>query len=80
MAGISDRRPKWYAGKVLGGSSMLNAMLYMRGHRDDYDEWESMGCDGWGYDDALRSRPWGRPGLAISPTAVGGSGRNEAPR
>ena len=53
MAGISDRRPKWYAGKVLGGSSMLNAMLYLRGHRDDYDEWESMGCDGWGYDDVL---------------------------
>ena len=53
MGGISDRRPKWYAGKVLGASSMLNAMLYLRGHRDDYDEWASMGCDGWGYDDVL---------------------------
>ncbi|WP_368186453.1 GMC family oxidoreductase [Aestuariibius sp. HNIBRBA575] len=38
-------------GKTLGGSSAINAMLYVRGHQTDYDEWAAMGCDGWGWKD-----------------------------
>jgi len=41
-------------GKVVGGSSSVNGMVYMRGHREDYDAWASEhGCEGWGYDDLL---------------------------
>ena len=43
----------WPRGKVLGGSSMLNYMLYVRGHKGDYDEWESLGLDGWGWENVL---------------------------
>jgi choline dehydrogenase-like flavoprotein len=47
-------RPRyWPRGKVIGGSSSMNAMMYVRGHRSDYDLWRQAGNAGWGYDDVL---------------------------
>ena len=40
-------------GRVLGGTSSINAMIYARGHPLDYDQWRQMGCEGWGYADVL---------------------------
>ena len=40
-------------GKTIGGSSSINAMVYIRGAREDYDGWRDAGCAGWGYDDVL---------------------------
>ncbi|MGW5364518.1 GMC family oxidoreductase [Actinopolymorpha pittospori] len=43
----------WPRGKVLGGSSSINAMVHLRGHRNDFDTWERQGAEGWGYRDVL---------------------------
>ena len=51
--GLNGRRGYQPRGKALGGSSAINAMLYIRGHRSDYDGWAGMGCDGWSWDDCL---------------------------
>jgi choline dehydrogenase-like flavoprotein len=53
QAGLNGRRGYQPRGKVLGGSSSVNAMVYIRGQRGDYDHWAAQGNPGWGYDDVL---------------------------
>jgi choline dehydrogenase len=47
------RQLQWPRGKVLGGTSSINGMLYVRGNPMDYDNWAQMGCRGWSYDEVL---------------------------
>lgn len=51
--GLYGRKGYQPRGKALGGSSAINAMLYVRGHKNDYDDWANLGCEGWSYDDVL---------------------------
>ncbi len=51
-AGLAGQRDHWPRGRVLGGSSSINAMVYIRGHSADYDEWGAA-AKGWGWDDCL---------------------------
>jgi choline dehydrogenase len=60
--GIAGRSIPWPRGRVLGGSSSINGLLYVRGQAQDYDGWAQMGCTGWSWDDVLpcfrRSETW----------------------
>jgi len=49
----NNRRMFWPRGKTLGGSSSINAMLYIRGHASDYDHWRQLGNEGWSFRDVL---------------------------
>jgi len=51
--GLNGRSIGYARGKVLGGCSSINAMIYMRGQRSDYDYWAQLGNQGWGWDDVL---------------------------
>ena len=49
----NDRRIFWHAGKMLGGGSAINGMVYIRGARQDYDGWAAAGCTGWSWNEVL---------------------------
>ena len=51
--GAADRRVCWPRGKVLGGSSSINGMVYIRGQAEDFDHWRQLGNTGWSFDDVL---------------------------
>ena len=53
VPGLNGRSLKYPRGKVIGGSSAINAMIYMRGQAADYDGWRQLGLSGWGWDDVL---------------------------
>ena len=80
--GLNGRSLAYPRGKVIGGSSAINAMIYMRGQAADYDHWRQLGLPGWGWDDVL---PFFKQHedhcLGEGPHhAVGGEWRIEAPR
>ena len=50
---MDNRKLIWLQGRVLGGSSSINGMIYTRGHPREYDIWRQMGCEGWGSNDVL---------------------------
>ncbi|MDC1135282.1 GMC family oxidoreductase N-terminal domain-containing protein [Alphaproteobacteria bacterium] len=52
-AGLNGRSIAWPRGKVLGGSSSINGLLYVRGQARDFDHWRQLGNTGWGFDDVL---------------------------
>ncbi len=53
QTGLNGRRGYQPRGKALGGSSAINAMLYIRGQRQDYDGWADLGCEGWDWESVL---------------------------
>lgn len=52
---IKGRRSRWPRGKVVGGTSVLNAMIYLRGNPSDYNNWAAQGNEGWDYDSVVKT-------------------------
>ncbi len=80
--GLNGRSLNYPRGKVIGGSSAINAMIYMRGQAADYDHWRQLGLAGWGWDDVLpffKKHEHHFLGASAS-HAVGGEWRVERPR
>jgi choline dehydrogenase len=80
--GLNGRVLNYPRGKVIGGSSSINAMIYMRGQAADYDHWRQLGLAGWGWDDVLPffKRHENNFLGASAHHAVGGEWRVEPPR
>ena len=84
--GLNGRSLAYPRGKVLGGCSSINGMIYMRGQARDYDTWRQMGNPGWGWDDVLPHFKRHQDQLALSEDAFeglharGGEWRIEQPR
>ena len=53
QTGLGGRSVRWPRGRVLGGSTAINGLMYVRGDREDYDSWRASGLAGWGYEDVL---------------------------
>jgi choline dehydrogenase-like flavoprotein len=80
--GLNGRALNYPRGKVIGGSSAINAMVYMRGQSADYDHWRQLGLAGWGWDDVLPffKRHENHFMGESAAHAVGGEWHIEAPR
>jgi choline dehydrogenase-like flavoprotein len=80
--GLNGRVLNYPRGKVIGGSSSINAMIYMRGQAADYDHWRQLGLAGWGWDDVLPFFKRHEDSFlgASAYHAVGGEWRVEPPR
>lgn len=81
--GLNGRAIDYPRGKVLGGCSSINGMIYMRGQARDYDHWAQLGNPGWGWDDVLPYFLKSEDNLAVEPSdlhARGGEWRIEKPR
>ncbi len=81
-AGLNGRSLKYPRGKVIGGSSAINAMISMRGQAQDYDHWRQLGLRGWGWDDVFKvfKRLDDHFMGDTDHHGVGGEGRVEEPR
>jgi choline dehydrogenase len=83
---LGQRRIYWPRGKVLGGSSSINGLLSIRGHRDDYEHWHRLGNPGWSWDDVrpffirLENNVRGASAVARRPGASEHLGRTATPR
>jgi choline dehydrogenase-like flavoprotein len=65
--GTAGRSITWPRGRIVGGSSSINGLLYIRGQREDYDDWASKGASGWDYRSVLPYSALGRPNLTVLP-------------
>ncbi|MGI9385678.1 MAG: GMC family oxidoreductase [Methyloligellaceae bacterium] len=72
--GLNGRSLAYPRGKVLGGCSSINGMIYMRGQARDYDQWRQLGNTGWGWDDVLRYFKRSEDQVAMPPDDFHGQG------